>query len=80
MTLEQLLPPHSEEAEAAALGSMLVSREASDKLLERLQEPDFYNPVHQEIYRAIAFVNKSSRVPDLVTVAEELRSRGKLDS
>lgn len=59
---------------------MLVSREASDKLLERLQEPDFYNPVHQEIYRAIAFVNKSSRVPDLVTVAEELRSRGKLDA
>ncbi len=78
-TLEGLLPPHSEEAEAAALGSMLLSRDASDKLLERLSDHDFYNPVYQEIFRAIEAVNRSSRAADLVTVAEELKNRGRLD-
>ncbi|MFN8139250.1 MAG: replicative DNA helicase [Fimbriimonadales bacterium] len=79
MSLESLLPPHSEEAEAAALGSMLVSRDASDKLIERLTDSDFYNPTYLEIFRAIVGVSKSSRVADLVTVSEELKSRGKLD-
>lgn len=74
-----VLPPHSDDAEAAALGSMLLSREACDRLLMMLTPEDFYNPVHQEIFSAMQSVGQSLRSVDILTVKEELQSRHRLE-
>ncbi len=74
------VPPHSDDAEAAALGSMLLSREASDRLLIMLKPEDFYNPVHREIFSAMQAVAQSLRSVDLITVKEELQSRRRLET
>jgi replicative DNA helicase len=74
-----LVPPHNDDAEAATLGSMLLSREAADKLLMMLKPEDFYNPVHREIFSAMQAVAQSLRSVDLITVKEELQSRRRLE-
>jgi len=79
MALQDAVPPHNDEAEAAALGSMLLSAEMADKLITLLWESDFYNPVHREIFKAMVAVAKSMRQIDVVTVLAELTSRGTLE-
>ncbi|MCH8273217.1 MAG: replicative DNA helicase [Armatimonadetes bacterium] len=76
--ISERLPPHSDDAEAAALGSMLLSREAADRLITTLTSNDFYNTLHQEIFRAMLAVTKSMRNVDTLTVKEELAARGTL--
>jgi len=73
------LPPHDEQAEAAALGSMMMSEEAAERLLSMLSEQDFYSPIHREIYRAMTSVARSMRQVDAVTVKAELESRSALE-
>ncbi len=73
------LPPHDEQAEAAALGSMMMSEEAAGQLLVRLTESDFYSPIHREIFRAMLGVANSMRQVDAVTVKAELEARNALD-
>ncbi len=69
------VPPHDDEAEAAALGSMLQSPEAAEKLVSYLSEKDFYNPIHREVFKAMVGVSNSLRQIDVVTVRSELIAR-----
>ncbi|HWP31218.1 MAG TPA: replicative DNA helicase [Fimbriimonadales bacterium] len=78
-TLKDAVPPHNDEAEAAALGSMLLSPEMADRVISILNENDFYNPIHREIFKAMLAVNKSLRQIDVVTVLAELTARGILE-
>lgn len=78
--IEERLPPHNLEAEAAALGSMLISRDAADRLIHFLQEPDFYSPVHAEIFRAMRSVVNQHHPLDVLTVKSELIARERLDA
>ncbi len=74
------LPPQALEAEMAALGSMLIEREAAEKALDALHESDFYQDSHRKIFRAIFSLFNGSQAVDLVTVSEELRKKGELDA
>jgi replicative DNA helicase len=73
------VPPHNTEAEMAALGSMLLSRVAADKLLHTLDEHDFYSPVHREIFLAMRSLAAMYRPVDFVTLRDELVSRNMLE-
>ncbi|MGI8923290.1 MAG: replicative DNA helicase [Fimbriimonadales bacterium] len=77
--LELHLPPHSTDSEMAALGAMLLNRQAADKLISRLNENDFYSPVHREIFRAMVAINHNFRNIDILTLQEELVARASLD-
>ena len=73
-------PPHDDELERLALGSMLSDPEAVDAALQnRLKEGDFYTRAHQRIYEAIGSLEKNNVRSDIQTVVQELRKTGKLD-
>jgi len=74
------LPPQALEAEMAVLGSMLIEREAAEKALDALHENDFYLDAHKKVFRAVFALFNASQAVDLVTVSEELRKKGELDS
>lgn len=77
--IDDKLPPSDEEAEAAALGSMLISEEAAGRLVSMLHERDFYNPLHREVFKAMLAVSHAMKQIDVVTVKSELLARGTLD-
>mgnify|MGYP001613871894 FL=1 len=47
------LPPQNIEAEKSLLGSLIIDREAINKVGDFLRSEDFYNKGHQNIYKAI---------------------------
>lgn len=73
------IPPQSLDAELSTLGSMMVDRSAVEKVLEILKPEDFYREANQTVCSAIMDLAERNEAVDLVTVAEELRRRGKLD-
>lgn len=73
-------PPHSIEAEQAVLGGLLLDNQAWDRVVERVQESDFYRHDHQLLFRAIAELARRNSPFDLVTVGEVLKSINELDN
>ena len=73
------ITPHNLEAEQATLGSMMLEAEALHKGMATLTRSDFYRPVHQEIFDAISTMCARKEPIDVITLQEELRSRGKLE-
>jgi len=79
---EDLLPPHSDEAEAAVLGCILISPiESIQVCSETLTagERAFYCPQNALIYRAMLELHDSVSDVDTVTICEKLKSWGKLE-
>jgi replicative DNA helicase len=75
------VPPHNLEAEESLLGSMMLSREAITAAIEvRIEAGDFYKPAHGQIFEAIFELHAHGEPVDPVTVAEELRRAGSLES
>lgn len=75
------VPPHNLSAEESLLGALLLSRDAINQVSElRLSADEFYKPAHQHIYNAIRGLTTLGEPADAVTVANELRRSGLLDS
>jgi replicative DNA helicase len=76
--LEELVPLRSIEAEMSVLGSMLLSDRAAEEVANILSDDDFYQPAHQEIYRAMRQLVDNAKPVDLVTLKDELTARDTL--
>ncbi len=74
------LPPHSNESEIAVLGSCLIDKSAIEKSMSILNENDFYNEAHKEIYSAIVVLFENELDIDIVTLPEYLNHRKQLES
>ena len=74
-----VMPPNSMEAERCVLGAMLQDPGAVLQAAERLKPEDFYQPAHKEIFSAMLDMWRASKPVDLVTMSDELRSRGTLE-
>ena len=76
-----LLQPHNLEAEESVLGAMMVSEAAIDPVIgeARLTAEDFYRGRNGTIYTAVHDLYERSEPVDALTVAELLRSQGKLE-
>lgn len=72
------IPPHSNEAEQAVLGGLMLDNDAWEKVLERLSAGDFYRREHQLILNAIARMAETEKPFDVLTVAEELKHLNQL--
>ena len=72
-------PPHSREAEESVIGALLLSRDAANEVMGRLQPEDFYVPAHQSIFEGMRDLFDTNQPIDLVTVGEELRRNGELE-
>ena len=73
------IPPHSEEAEQSIIGALLIDADVLESACEKLQAEDFYNPRHQEIFRAILDLYHQKMPVDLVTVKSQMDKRGSLE-
>lgn len=73
------VPPHNLEAEESVLGSMLLSKTAVGEALEIVRPDDFYRDAHSSICAAIRDLFTQGEPVDAITVAEELRRRGKIE-
>jgi replicative DNA helicase len=78
--LRDKTPPHDDELERAALGSMLFDANATDAAIQNhLQVGDFYSRAHQRIFEAILNLDNKGLRSDIQTVIQELKQNGKLD-
>ena len=73
------LPPHSVEAEQSVLGGILLDSTAWDKIVDLLQEQDFYRYEHRIAFRHIAQLADQAKPVDVITVAESLENNAELD-
>ncbi|MCL4426030.1 MAG: replicative DNA helicase [Firmicutes bacterium] len=78
--LLERLPPQNLEAEQSVLGSMLIEKEAIARVQETLRAEDFYRDSHRIVYEVISGLFDRGEAVDLITVTEELRRRGHLES
>jgi len=73
-------PPHDDELEQAALGSMLADSEAVSAAIQfHLNFNDFYSRANSRICEAIMSLDSKGLRPDIQTVVQELKQMGKLD-
>ena len=73
-------PPHDDELERATLGSLLFDKEAYAAVVRNNLKPeDFYSRAHQRIFIAIGDLDARGLRPDIQTVIQELKHKGKLD-
>jgi replicative DNA helicase len=73
-------PPFSMEAETAVLGGMLIDREGVTRAVEHLNESMFYREANRRLYRAMVRLYERGDVIDVITVSEELKKTGELES
>jgi len=74
------IPPQSLEAEQAALGAMLLERDAIARAVELLHEGDFYREAHRQIYQGIMDLFNRNEPVDLITLGEWLKTRERLEA
>lgn len=72
--------PQNLEAEASLLGAILIDTDAIIKVADVIDESDFFDPKHAHIYQAIRKIYDSRGVIDVLTITDQLRAEGVLDS
>jgi replicative DNA helicase len=77
--LAQRLPPQSLEAEVSALGGVLLENEALSRVLEVVNEGDFYREAHRQIFSALLHLYERNEPADLITLSEVLKKRDALE-
>ncbi len=73
------LPPQNIDAEVSVLGSMLIDDNAVLRCIEVLSKDSFYRTHHRIIFESIISLFQRSEAVDVVTVAEDLGKRNKLE-
>jgi replicative DNA helicase len=74
------VPPHDLQAEESLLGAMMLEAEAIATAAGMLRADDFYKPANAHIFDAIHALYASGQPVDPVTVADELRRNGLIDT
>lgn len=72
--------PNNYEAEQAVLGCALMDPEICLNIIGGLEEIDFYNETHRNIFRAIKDLQKNSIRVDFVSVSDYLDNKGLISS
>lgn len=73
-------PPQALELEEAVLGALMLEPNALNTAIDILHEEYFYKPEHQIIFRAIHRLFEENQPVDMLTVANQLRQSGELES
>jgi len=78
--LKDRTPPHDDELERAALGSVLEDAEAVSSVIQmHLRPDDFYSRANQRVFEAVLSLDSKGLRCDIQTVVQELKQLGKLD-
>jgi replicative DNA helicase len=80
-TLKDKIPPHNYDAEKATLGALLLDKNAISAALQYLRPDDFYSAANGRVFSAVLnLYNTGGREADILTVTEELRRTGQLET
>jgi replicative DNA helicase len=67
------VPPQAVDVEMAILGAMLIEKEAILKVMDIINENDFYKEIHRQIFSAVNNLYIGNHPVDLLTVSEVLK-------
>ena len=73
------IPPHNNDAEISVLGSVLLDNDALIQLSDSVSAEMFYREGHRKIFTCMRGLQERGEPVDLVTLSDELRTRGQLD-
>ncbi|MEN8138632.1 MAG: replicative DNA helicase [Bacteroidota bacterium] len=73
------IQPQALDLEEAVLGAMMIDKKGLDEVIDILSPEIFYKPAHQEIFRAILSLFENTQPIDILTVSNELKTKGKLE-
>ncbi len=73
------LPPQNTEAEQAVLGSVLLDKNAVDKIADVIRPEDFYQDIHRCIFEAVLDLYSKSVPVDVLSLANRLEERNELE-
>ena len=73
------IPPQAVDLEEAVLGALMLEKNALTLVGDILSAEDFYKSAHKIIYTAIKQLYIDDKAIDILTVAEAIKSMGKLD-
>lgn len=71
--------PYNEIAEQSVLGSMLLDMGCIADVMPLINADCFYNPSHKETFEAIQDLFIANKPIDVITLAEQLKTRGTFD-
>ena len=74
------LQPQDLQVEEAVLGALMLERDAYSTVSDLLKPECFYDTANQAIYAAIVALATKQRPIDMLTVTEQLRNDGNLDT
>jgi replicative DNA helicase len=74
------VPPHSRDLEMNILGGMMIDNSLIDAVTTILKPKHFYVNANGLIFRAISDLRDRNEPVDIITLTEELKSRGELDA
>jgi replicative DNA helicase len=74
------IPPQNVEAEQATLGSLLIDKNAMDRIADIVRPEDFYQPANQTIFSAMLELYEKNEPIDLLTLVNRLEESSKLES
>jgi replicative DNA helicase len=73
------IPPQALDLEQAVLGAMLIEKDALITVSGILKPENFYHEKHEKIYKSIFDLFSKSTPVDILTVTQDLRSKGELE-
>lgn len=73
------IPPQNLEAEQSLLGSLLIDRNAFDKIADIIHPDDFYKNAHRHIYEALQLLYSKQEPIDLLTATNVLEEKNELE-
>ena len=73
------VPPHSQEAEQAVLGGLMLDPLAFEQVGDKLRDEDFYFHDHRVIFRVIDELAERNQPFDAMVVSERLKTIEKLE-
>jgi replicative DNA helicase len=72
--------PQARSLEEAVLGALMLDKDALSVVVDILKSESFYVDAHKSIYKAICALFEKSNPVDLLTVSEQLKTMGELES
>ncbi len=73
-------PPQNAEAEASLLGALLIDSDAIVKIADNLTAADFFDKRNERVYEAITQLYEHRKAIDVLTLSDQLKNNGYLDS
>ncbi len=73
------IPPHSDEAEMALLGSIMISPESIHEVSDIIRAQTFYAEKHSIIYETMLELNAKASPIDLISVSQRLKEKEQLE-